>query len=158
DEAGYADLVAQAREFLSGDSGALQVELGQRMDAASQALDFESAASYRDRIRALTAVQAHQDINVSSLTETDVIALSRAGGHSCVQVFFFRGGQNFGNRAYFPSHALDDEDGAILEAFIGQFYDSFPPPRDILVNAEMANAALLEEALTLKAGRKVEIA
>src|SRR5262249_44592051 len=92
------------------------------------------------------------------LTETDVIALSRAGGHSCVQVFFFRGGQKFGNRAYFPSHALDDEDGAILEAFIGQFYDSFPPPRGILVNAEKPNAAPLNEALTLKAGRKVEIA
>ncbi len=158
DEAGYADLVAQAREFLTGDSGALQVELGRRMDAASQALDFESAAGYRDRIRALTAVQAHQDINVSSLTETDVIAMHRAGGHSCVQVFFFRGGQNFGNRAYFPSHALDDEDGAILEAFIGQFYDSFPPPKEILVNAALPNSDVMEEALSLKAGRKVAVA
>ena len=137
----YTQLISQAREFLSGDSSVLQAELGHSMDAASLALDFEGAASYRDRIRALTAVQAHQDINVRTLRETDVIALSRAGSHSCVQVFFFRGGQNFGNRAYFPTHALDDEDGAIVEAFIGQFYDSFPPPREILVNAAPPNNA-----------------
>jgi excinuclease ABC subunit C len=157
-EAGYAELVAEARAFLEGDSRALQTELGRRMDAASQALDFEGAAVYRDRIRALAAVQAHQDINVRDLRETDVIALYRAGGHSCVQVFFFRGGQNFGNRAYFPAHALDDDDGAILEAFVGQFYDSLPPPREILLNAALPNVALLAEALTLKAGRPVTLA
>ena len=158
DEAAYTQLVDEAREFLSGDSSKIQTELGRRMDTASQAMDFETAAVYRDRIRAMTAVQAHQDINVRDLKETDVIALHRAGGQSCVQVFFFRGGQNFGNKAYFPSHALDDEDGAIVEAFIGQFYDSFPSPREILVNVAPPNGELLEEALTLKAGRNVAIA
>ena len=158
DEAAYTQLVDEAREFLSGDSSKIQTELGRRMDTARQAMDFETAAVYRDRIRAMTAVQAHQDINVRDLKETDVIALHRAGGQSCVQVFFFRGGQNFGNKAYFPSHALDDEDGAIVEAFIGQFYDSFPSPREILVNVAPPNGELLEEALTLKAGRNVAIA
>ncbi len=158
DEPAYKQLVDEAREFLSGDSSKIQTELGRRMDTASQAMDFETAAVYRDRIRAMTAVQAHQDINVRDLKETDVIALHRAGGQSCVQVFFFRGGQNFGNKAYFPSHALDDEDGAIVEAFIGQFYDSFPSPREILVNVAPPNGELLEEALTLKAGRNVAIA
>ena len=104
----YADLVRQSREFLRGDSRAIQDELAKKMDAASTQLDFETAAQFRDRIRALTVVQSHQDINVAGMAETDVIALHRAGGQSCVQVFFFRGGQNFGNRAYFPSHAADD--------------------------------------------------
>jgi excinuclease ABC subunit C len=153
----YAELVRQARAFLTGDSRAVQSELAKRMDAASAALQFEAAASFRDRIRAMTAVQAHQDINVMGLGEADVIALHRAGGHSCVQVFFFRGGQNFGNRAYFPSHAADDDDGAIIEAFIGQFYDSFMPPKEIMVNVAPPNLPILEEALTLKAGRAVGI-
>jgi len=156
-EPDYADLVRQAREFLTGDSRALQTELARRMDAASAELHFEAAASFRDRIRAMTTLQAHQDINVTSLGEADVIALHRAGGHSCVQVFFFRGGQNFGNRAYFPSHAADDTDGDIIEAFIGQFYDSFAPPREILINVAPPNQPLLEEALTIKAGRTVAI-
>ncbi len=156
-EPDYADLVRQAREFLTGDSRALQTELARRMDAASAELHFEAAATFRDRIRAMTTLQAHQDINVTSLGEADVIALHRAGGHSCVQVFFFRGGQNFGNRAYFPSHAADDTDGDIIEAFIGQFYDSFAPPREILINVAPPNQPLLEEALTLKAGRTVAI-
>ena len=154
----YLELVREAREFLTGDSRAVQTEMARRMDAASAALQYEAAASFRDRIRAMTAVQAHQDINVMTLGEADVIALHRAGGHSCVQVFFFRGGQNFGNRAYFPSHAADDTDGDILEAFIGQFYDSFTPPKDILLNGAPPNQAVLEEALTIKAGRSVSLA
>ena len=157
-EADYTDLVRQAREFLTGDSRVLQTELARRMDAASNDLQFEAAASFRDRIRAMTALQAHQDINIKNLGEADVIALHRAGGHSCVQVFFFRGGQNFGNRAYFPSHAADDTDGDIIEAFIGQFYDSFAPPREIFVNVAPPNQPVLEEALTIKAGRAVAIA
>ncbi len=151
----YAELVREARAFLTGDSRAVQTELARRMDAASGALQFEAAASFRDRIRAMTAVQAHQDINVRSLGEADVIALHRAGVQSCVQVFFFRGGQNFGNRAYFPSHAIDDQDGEILEAFIGQFYDSFAPPREILLNVVPPSLDILAEALSLKAGRAV---
>jgi excinuclease ABC subunit C len=153
----YADLVRQSREFLSGDSRAIQDEMARHMDSASQAQNYEKAAIYRDRIRAMTAVQAHQDINLMSVGEADVIALHRAGGQSCVQVFFFRGGQNFGNRAYFPLHAADDTDAEILEAFVGQFYDSFPPPKDVLLNAETPNQAVLAEALTIKAGRNVAI-
>jgi len=153
----YREFVREAREFLSGDSRAIQSELARRMDEASADMRFEEAATFRDRIRAMTSLQARQDINVSSLSEADVIALHRAGGQSCVQVFFFRGGQNFGNRAYFPSHAADDEDGAIIEAFIGQFYDSFMPPKEILLNVTPPNIAVLAEALTIKAGRSVSL-
>ena len=156
-EADYAELVREARAFLTGDSRAVQTELARRMDAASVALQFEAAANFRDRIRAMTAVQAHQDINVRGLGEADVIALHRAGVHSCVQVFFFRGGQNFGNHAYFPCHAIDDQDGEILEAFVGQFYDSFAPPREILLNVAPPSREILAEALSLKAGRAVSI-
>jgi len=153
----YDELVREARAFLTGDSIAMQKELARRMDVASANLAFEAAASLRDRIRAMTAVQAHQDINILSIGDTDVIALHRAGSHSCVQVFFFRGGQNFGNRAYFPVHAMDDEDGAIIEAFIGQFYDSFTPPKDIIVNVTPPNQDVLAEALSIKADRNVTI-
>lgn len=153
----YADLVRQAREFLHGDSRAIQDELAKKMDAASVEMHYEVAAQFRDRIRALTVVQSHQDINVSGMAETDVVALHRADGQSCVQVFFFRGGQNFGNRAYFPSHAADDSDGEILEAFLGQFYASFPPPKEILLNKPIPNLALVAAALALRADRKVEV-
>src|SRR5262249_43252190 len=107
----YAELVREARAFLTGESHAMQKELARRMDEASAAQHYEAAASFRDRIRAMTAVQAHQDINVEGIGALDVIALHRAGGQACVQVFFFRGGQNFGNRAYFPAHASDEDDG-----------------------------------------------
>jgi excinuclease ABC subunit C len=149
--------VRQAREFLSGDSKAIQKELALGMDKASAALEFEAAARLRDRIRALTTLQANQDINLSGLAETDVVALHRAGGQSCVQVFFFRGGQNFGNRAYFPAHAADDTDGAILEAFVGQFYAAYPPPCEVLLSTRLPNHALVTEALLLRAGRKVNV-
>ncbi len=154
----YAELQHEAREFLTGDSRAVQTELARRMDEAAATQQYEAAATFRDRIRAMTSVQAHQDINIMNLGEADVIALHRAGGSSCVQVFFFRGGQNFGNRAYFPSHAADDSDGDILEAFIGQFYDSFTPPKDILLNGPTPNQDILAEALTMKAGCAVNIA
>ena len=154
----YAELQRQAREFLTGDSRAVQTELARHMDEAAATLQYEAAATFRDRIRAMTTVQAHQDINIMTLGEADVIALHRAGGSSCVQVFFFRGGQNFGNRAYFPSHAADDTDGDIFEAFIGQFYDSFTPPKEILLNGPTPNQDLLAEALSIKADRAVNIA
>ncbi len=154
----YAELVREAREFLTGDSRAVQDELARRMDAASGALQYEAAASFRDRIRAMTAVQAHQDINVQGIGEADVVALHQAGGQTCVQVFFFRGGQNFGNRAYFPTHAADETEDAVLEAFLAQFYESFPAPKEILLNAAPANQGLLVEALSLRAGRGVTIA
>jgi excinuclease ABC subunit C len=157
DTAAYADLVRQAREFLHGDSRAVQDELAKSMDAAAAELNYEAAARFRDRIRALTVVQSHQDINVSGLGEADVIAMHRAGGQSCIQVFFFRGGQNFGNRAYFPAHAAEDTDGDIMEAFIGQFYANFPPPKEVLMSVEIPNHQLVCEALALRANRKVEV-
>ena len=153
----YGDLLKQARDFLRGDSRVLQTELARRMDAASANLDYEAAASFRDRIRAMTAVQAHQDINVEGLGEADVVALYRIGNQSCIQVFFFRNGQNFGNRAYYPAHAADDSDGEILEAFIGQFYASYPPPKEILVNTPPPHREILEAALALRAERKVKV-
>lgn len=153
----YADLLRQAREFLTGDSRTVQQELARRMDAAAAELQYEAAASFRDRIRAMTQVQAHQDINVEGIGEVDVVALHRAGGNACVQVFFFRGGQNFGNRAYFPAHAGDEEDGAIMEAFLAQFYESFAAPKEVLINVIPHNADLVTEALTLRANRTVSI-
>jgi excinuclease ABC subunit C len=157
DAAAYAELVRQSRDFLNGDSKSIQRELATAMDRASANLDFEAAAKFRDRIRALTTVQAHQDINVAGLSESDVVALYRAGGQSCIQVFFFRGGQNFGNRAYFPQHGAEDGDGAILEAFVGQFYAAYPPPREVLVSDRLPNQTLVVDALTLRACRKVDI-
>ncbi len=157
DDAAYADLVAEARAFLSGESRAVQQRLVRQMQQASDALDFESAARLRDRIRALTQIQAHQDINVEGVEEADVIAAHQAGGHTCVQVFFFRAGSNYGNRAYFPSHDRQIELPEVMAAFIGQFYENKTAPRAVLLSHEPAEAALLAEALSLTAGRKVEL-
>ena len=157
-EAEYAGLVAAAKGFLEGESTAIQEELADAMQQAAEALDFERAARLRDRIRALTAVSAHQGINAEGVREADVIAVHSEGGTTCVQVFFIRGGRNNGNRAYYPSHDKAYETPDILAAFIGQFYDERPAPADILVNAVPAEAELLAEALSVRAGRKVRIA
>ncbi len=154
----YGELVDQARAFLSGDSQGIQHQLAERMQEASDALAFEEAARYRDRIRALTAVQARQDIHLAGVEEADVIAVHQAGGQTCAQVFFFRAGRNFGNRAYFPSHARDDAAPEVLEAFLGQFYANKPPPRLVLVSRPLPNQALVAEALSVAAGRKVRVA
>jgi len=153
----YDQLVDEAREFLSGRSQAVQKRLSARMNEASEALEFETAALYRDRLRALAHIQSHQGINVAHVEEADVIAVHQEGGQSCIQVFFFRAGQNWGNRAFFPSHGRSDDPAAVLTAFIGQFYDNKPPPRDILVNESLGDAALLAEALSVKAGRRVRL-
>jgi len=153
----YAGLVAQARDFLSGKSHEVQQLLAQRMTAASEALDFEAAAAYRDRIRALTQVQARQDINLEGLDDADVIAAHQAAGQTCVQVFFFRGGRNYGNRPYFPSHQRDLAVETVLAAFIGLFYDNKPPPPRLLLSHRPAEAPLLEEALGVRAGRRVRL-
>jgi len=149
--------VHEANEFLSSRSRLVQKELGGEMDKASAALDFERAAIYRDRLSALSAIQSHQGINPRSLEEADVFAVHQAGGYSCVEVFFFRTGQNWGNRAYFPK--ADRAIGAkeVLSAFLAQFYDDKPPPRLILVSHEFEERALLAEALAAKSGRKVEV-
>ncbi len=154
----YDALVREARDFLSGKSQDIQRRLSWKMEEASDALEYEKAAVYRDRIKALTQIQARQDINVSGLGEADVIAAYCEAGQSCIQVFFFRAGQNFGNRAYFPSHASRLEAPEVLEAFVGQFYAAHPPPPLILLSHNIPNQALLGEALTLRAGRRVRLA
>ncbi|MDA9975506.1 excinuclease ABC subunit UvrC [Alphaproteobacteria bacterium] len=153
----YGELVSQARGFLSGESGAVQRALATRMQDASDAMEFETAALYRDRIRAMTQVQAHQDINVEGLADADAFALHGESGSSCIQVFFFRGGSNYGNRAYFPSHDKTHDPAEVLAAFIGQFYDNKQPPRLVLVSHELDEQTLLGEALCVKADHKVEI-
>ena len=152
----YAEIVDQACAFLSGRSQAVQDGLAERMQAASDALEFESAAVLRDRIRALAQIQAHQDINLDRLGEADVIAAHGDGGQTCIQVFFYRGGRNYGNRAHFPSHARADDAAAVLAAFVGQFYDGRQAPRLVLLSHEVEGQALIAEALGIAAGRRVE--
>ena len=154
----YDEIVAQARAFLSGKSRGLQQRLSRQMEAASQALDYETAAVYRDRIRALTEVQAHQDINVRSLGTADVFAAARQAGQTCIQVFFFRAGQNFGSRTYFPAQAREEPADRVLGAFLGQFYTDKAPPPSILASHRPQGVELLAEALSLRAGRRVRIA
>jgi excinuclease ABC subunit C len=149
--------VHEATEFLSGRSQSVQGRLADEMDKASAALDFERAAVYRDRLSALSAIQSHQGINPRGLEEADVFAVHQAGGYSCVEVFFFRTGQNWGNRAYFPKADRAIGPSEILSAFLAQFYDDKPPPRLILVSHEFDERALLAEALTTKSGHKVEV-
>ncbi|MEQ8804555.1 MAG: excinuclease ABC subunit UvrC, partial [Rhodospirillales bacterium] len=153
----YADLVGQARDFLTGGSRAVQANLSKRMQAASDALEFELAAQYRDRIQAMTRIQAHQDINLRTVGDADVVAAHRQSGQTCVQVFFFRTGANFGNRAYFPSHSPDDDMGEVLEAFLGQFYSRAQPPKTVILSHALPNRALVEDALSVRAERRVRI-
>ena len=154
---GYAELVKEARAFLSGRSQDIQRRLASLMQEAARALDFESAALYRDRIKALTQIQAKQDINVAGVDQADVIAAHQAGGETCVQVFFFRAGRNYGNRAYFPRHEKTLGVEEVLGAFIGQFYENKPPPSLVLLSHSVPEQALIAEALALRAGRRVEL-
>jgi excinuclease ABC subunit C len=157
-EADYQGLVREAHDFLTGKSDAVKLRLSGEMQAASDTLEFEKAARLRDRIQALAAIQSRQDINLENVEEADIIAAHQEeSGHSCVQVFFFRNHSNYGSRAYFPAHDRQAEVKDILAAFLGQFYENKTPPRLILVNQMPAEAALLTEALALRAGRKVEI-
>src|SRR5215470_15277914 len=153
----YAELVREANAFLSGKSQAVKDELAAEMEKTSAALEFERAAIYRDRLAALSAVQSHQGINPRGVEEADVFALHQAGGFHCVQVFFFRAGQNWGNRAYFPRADRALAPGEVLEAFLGQFYDDKPCPRLVLLSEEIEDRQLLAQALTIKSDRKVEI-
>jgi excinuclease ABC subunit C len=157
DFAEYGELVCEANAFLSGKSQAVKDELAAEMEKASAALDFERAAIYRDRLAALSAVQSHQGINPHGVEEADVFALHQAGGFSCVEVFFFRTGQNWGNRAYFPKADRSLSAGEVLGAFLAQFYDDKPSPRAIFISHEIEERALLAEALCIKSGRKVEV-
>ena len=153
----YAALVEEAGAFLHGKSRAVMTQLSDDMQAASDDLEFETAARLRDRIRALASVAQETQINPETLEEADVFALHSEGGQACVQVFFFRAGQNWGNRAYFPRVDKSDEDADIMAAFLGQFYDDKPIPKLVLVSLIPAERDLLAEALTQKSGRKVEI-
>jgi excinuclease ABC subunit C len=157
DFAGYAELVREANEFLSGRSRLVQKEMAVEMDTAAAALDFERAAIYRDRLAALSAITSHQGINPRTLEEADVFAVHQAGGYTCIEVFFFRTGQNWGNRAYFPKADRALGAAEVLSAFLAQFYDDKPPPRLVLVSHDFDERALLAAALTAKSGRKVEV-
>jgi excinuclease ABC subunit C len=157
DFAEYRELVREANAFLSGRSQAVKDELAAEMEKASAALDFERAAIYRDRLAALSAVQSHQGINPRGVEEADVFAVHQAGGFSCVEVFFFRAGQNWGNRAYFPKADRSLSASEVLGAFLAQFYDDKPCPRSIFISHEIAERALLAEALSTKSGGKVEV-
>ena len=157
DFAEYGELVREANAFLSGKSQAVKDELAAEMENASAALDFERAAIYRDRLAALSAVQSHQGINPRGVEEADVFAVHQAGGFSCVEVFFFRAGQNWGNRAYFPKADRSLAAGEVLGAFLAQFYDDKPCPRCIFISHEIEERALLADALSTKSGYKVEV-
>ncbi|MBY0565393.1 MAG: excinuclease ABC subunit UvrC [Hyphomonadaceae bacterium] len=156
-EAEYGALVKDASDFLEGRSAELQERLARDMRTAAEKLEFEHAARLRNRIRALASVRAAQGINPSTFAEADVFALHQEGGQSCVQVFFFRAGQNWGNRAYFPRHGAEETPAGIMAAFIAQFYEEREPPKLLLVNVEPNDRELLEQALCLRAAYKLEI-
>jgi excinuclease ABC subunit C len=153
----YAELVREAKAFLSGKSQAVKEELAHEMEKASENLDFERAAVLRDRLAALAAVQSHQGINPRGVEEADVFAVHQDGGFNCIEVFFFRTGQNWGNRAYFPKADRTLGPGEVLGAFLAQFYDDKPCPRCIFISHDVPDRALLAEALAVKSGRKVEV-
>ena len=153
--ADYRMSLDEARAFLSGESRAVQEALLARMQEASDALEYERAAKFRDRVRALTQIQTHQSINIEGVGDADVVAAHFEGGQVCVQVFFFRAGQNFGNRSYFPTQSRHYEPAELLSAFLGQFYGDRPAPRQILLSVRPADDGLLAEALSLKAGYRV---
>lgn len=154
----YAEYVREARDFLSGKSRAVKEQMAHEMQQASEALEFERAAALRDRLAALSAVQGTQGINPRSVEEADVFAIHQEGGATCVQVFFFRTGQNWGNHALYPRADRALEPGEVLESFLAQFYEDKPCPRLILLSHDVAERELLEEALSTRAGHRVEIA
>lgn len=153
----YRELVGEAEAFLRGKSNTLREELSAKMQAASEALDFETAARLRDRIRAIAAVTTDQGINAEGVEEADIVALAQEGGKSCVQVFFYRAGQNWGNQSFFPRHEQDSAPEDVMSAFIAQFYDDRPAPGLILTSLALPEGELIAEALTLKTGRKVTV-
>nr|WP_245216008.1 excinuclease ABC subunit UvrC [Pararoseomonas baculiformis] len=154
----YAELVREATQFLSGETPSIQKRLAKEMEEAAERLEFERAAAIRDRIRGLTHVQGRDRINMENVGDADVVALHQAAGQACVQVFFFRGGRNNGNRPFFLSGVrADAEPAEVLTAFLGQLYDDLPPPPLVLVSHELPEAALVAEALALRADRKVEV-
>ncbi len=157
DEAGYAALVQDAKDFLGGKSTKVQARLGVLMNEAAEAMDFELAAVYRDRLRALTFVQGTQTINAEGLGDADIFALACKGGTMCIQAFFIRGGQNWGHRSFFPAHTNDVPEDEVMTSFLTQFYEEVPPPKTILLDRKLEEADLLAEALSERAERKVAL-
>jgi len=153
----YGTIVNEVRDFLGGRNREVQQALSQRMEIASNELHFEQAAVLRDRIRALAHIQSHQSISLHSIDEADIFAAHADSGQVCIQVFFLRAGQNLGNRAYFPSHARELDPPAVLTAFIGQFYEARPAPKLILTSHDVDESELMESALAIAAGHKVDI-
>jgi excinuclease ABC subunit C len=154
---GYTELVREARDFLSGRSRAVKQELAGEMEKAAAELEFETAALYRDRLAALSAIQSQQGINPRTVEEADVFAIHQEGGYSCVEVFFFRTGQNWGNRAYFPRAEKSFTPEEVLASFLAQFYDDKPPPKLVLLSHAIEEAELMASALSIKAGFKVDV-
>jgi excinuclease ABC subunit C len=154
---GYTELVREATDFLSGRSRVVKQQLAGEMEKASAELAFETAALYRDRLAALSAIQSQQGINPRTVEEADVFAIHQEGGYSCVEVFFFRTGQNWGNRAYFPRAEKSFTQEEVLAAFLAQFYDDKPPPKLVLLSHKIEESELLADALSVKAGFKVEV-
>ncbi|MGZ8310595.1 MAG: excinuclease ABC subunit UvrC [Allosphingosinicella sp.] len=154
---GYEELVQDAKDFLGGRSTKVQQKLGRQMNAAAEAMDFELAAVYRDRLRALTYIQGSQAIHAEKLGDADLFALAGKGSTMCIQAFFIRGGQNWGHRSFFPAHTADVPEEEVLASFLGQFYAEMPPPRQILVDRALPETELLEEAFSERAGRRVAI-
>ena len=153
----YAELVKDARDFLSGKSTEVQQKLGGAMEKASEGLDFEMAAVYRDRLKALTFIQGSQAINAQGLPDADIFALAAKGSTVCIQAFFIRGGQNWGHRSFFPAHTTSVEIEEVFSSFLMQFYEQMPPPKLVLLDRELPDAELLAEALSTKADYKVSV-
>ena len=156
-EADYAELVADAKLFLAGKSTGVQARLGKQMAEAADKQDYELAAVYRDRLRALTYVQGSQTVHAEGLGDADIFALACKAGQMCIQAFFIRGGQNWGHRSFFPAHTADVPEAEVLTDFLMQFYEEVPPPRRILLDRDIPEAELVAEALSERAERKVEI-
>ena len=158
DDVGYTELVEDAKGFLSGRTQEAQKKLAEAMQSAAEAMDFETAAVLRDRLKALTFIQGSQAINAEGATsEADVIAMATDGGAMCVQIFFIRGGQNWGHRSFFPGHTEGVDEAEVLQSFLAQLYEELPPPRELLLDRTLPEAELLALALSVKAGRKVSL-
>jgi excinuclease ABC subunit C len=155
--AAYEDLVSDAKAFLGGKSTAVQTKLAAQMEKAAETLDFESAAIMRDRLKALTFIQGSQAIHGEGVVNADIFAIASNAGQMGIQAFFIRGGQNWGHRAFFPSHTQERDEAEVLTSFLAQFYDGLPPPRMILLDRDLPEAALLAEALSENAGGRVTI-
>ena len=157
DAGGYSELIGDAKDFLGGKSSKVQGKLGAAMEAAAEAMDFELAAVYRDRLRALTYIQGTQTIHAEGLGDADIFALACKGGTTCIQAFFIRGGQNWGHRSFFPAHTNDVPEDEVLASFVVQFYEEMPPPQLVLLDRVLAEEALVAEALSARAERKVTL-